>query len=138
MKHLGIDYGAKNIGLAVSDDSGAIAFPKIVLKNDSKLMDNLGRIIKDEKIEVIVIGESVNQSGLENTLHKAAKNFAGELDQNFLLPIFFEKEHFSSFEAHARQGKERFTDRKSKIEKTQSLDAKAAAVILQRYLDKNK
>lgn len=137
MKYLGIDYGSKNIGLAVSDDEGRIAFPKIVLKKDRDLIQSLQRLVSEEGIGFVVIGESINQSGKENSIHESAKNFAENLKSSLSLPVEFEREHFSSFEAHARQGKERFSDRKTKIEKTDNIDARAAAIILQRYLDKN-
>ncbi len=137
MKYLGIDYGSKNIGLAISDDAGRIAFPKVVLKNDTKALITLQKLIKDEGVESIVVGASLNQSGEENSIHESAKTFAQRIKESLSLPVEFEREHFSSFEAHTRQGKERFSDRKTKIEKTINIDARAAAIILQRYLDKN-
>lgn len=137
MKYLGIDYGSKNIGLAVSDEGGKIAFPKIVIKNDGNTLANLQKLIKDEGVESIVIGESINQSGKDNVINESMKNFVQKLKDSSSLPVEFEREHFSSFEAHARQGKERFSDRKTKIEKTKDIDARAASIILQRYLDKN-
>lgn len=138
MKFLGIDFGTKRLGVAISDENATFAFPKTVLQNDEKLISNLGAIIQNEKIESIVIGESLNEQGLANKVNQDIKNFIEVLDREFSLPIEKEKEFFSSFEAHGRLGKESMNDRKTKIEKGSDLDSKAAAIILQRYLDKRK
>ncbi|MBP9802774.1 MAG: Holliday junction resolvase RuvX [Candidatus Pacebacteria bacterium] len=136
MKYLGIDFGTKRVGIAISDENGTFAFPKTILKNDKQLILNLGTIIQNEKIESIVIGESLNEQGLANKVNQDIKNFIEILNKEFNLPIEKEKEFFSSFEAHGRLGKESMSDRKTKIEKGNDLDSKAAAIILQRYLDK--
>lgn len=136
MKYLGIDFGTKRVGIAISDENGTFAFPKTILKNDKQLILNLGAIIQNEKIESIVIGESLNEQGLANKVNQDIKNFIEILNKEFNLPIEKEKEFFSSFEAHGRLGKESMNDRKTKIEKGNDLDSKAAAIILQRYLDK--
>lgn len=136
MKYLGIDFGTKRVGIAISDENGTFAFPKTILKNDKQLILNLGAIIQNEKIESIVIGESLNEQGLANKVNQDIKNFIEILNKEFNLPIEKEKEFFSSFEAHGRLGKESMSDRKTKIEKGNDLDSKAAAIILQRYLDK--
>ena len=136
MKYLGIDFGTKRVGLAISDENATFAFPKETLKNDENLISNLKNIIESEKIEAIVIGESLDVEGLENKVNQDIKNFIEILNKEFNLPIEKEKEFFSSFEAHGRLGKESMNDRKTKIEKGNDLDSKAAAIILQRYLDK--
>lgn len=138
MKFLGIDFGTKRIGIAISDENATFAFPKTVLKNDKNLVSNLSELIQNEKIESIVIGESLDEQGLANKVNQDIKNFIEVLEREFNLPIEKEKEFFSSFEAHGRLGKESLNDRKTKIEKGSDLDSKAAAIILQRYLDKRK
>lgn len=136
MKYLGIDFGTKRVGLAISDENATFAFPKETLKNDENLISNIKNIIESEKIEAIVIGESLDVEGLENKVNQSILNFIENLKQEFNLPVNKEKEFFSSFEAHGRLGKESMNDRKTKIEKGNDLDSKAAAIILQRYLDK--
>lgn len=135
MKYLGIDFGTKNIGVAISDDLGQIAFPKVVLKNDTSFLEKLKEIILAENIDAIVIGESVDGAGVSNSVQVEVKKIIAILKQEGYV-VHSEKEFWSSFEAHAREGKERFTARKQKIEKTKGVDAKAAAVILQRFLDR--
>jgi putative Holliday junction resolvase len=138
MKYLGIDYGTKRIGLALSDESATLAFPHSVLPNAMGVTAAIEDLIRSEKIEGIVMGESVNTDGSENPVQVQAKNFASALERRFEVPVYFEKEFFTSVEAHGRQGKESLHARKQKFEKPDELDARAAALILQRYLDKQK
>lgn len=138
MKYLGIDYGTKRIGLAISDNEGFLARPLSVIKNSEHIIQDIKKIIEDERIEVIVVGKSLNQDGDENKLEQEIQEFIGTLTMATFLPIERVNESFSSFEAHTRQGKESRIARQSKKEKTPDLDAKAAAVILQRFLDSNK
>lgn len=137
MKYLGIDYGTKRIGIAVSDEAGQIAFPKFVWSNDKQILTNVKNLVEAENVGAIVLGDSVDASGGENALNVQVKNFSEKLKTETNLPIFFEKEFWSSYEAHGRQGKESKNARMQSVAKTEGLDAKAAAVILQRYLDRN-
>ena len=125
MRYLGIDYGSKKIGLAISDEGGIFAFPFSILKNISKEdpVEKVFEIIKEKNIESIVIGESLNLKGEENKILKDAKSFAEKLVEKSSLPISFEKEWLSTIEAR------RFQDR-------HDADDSAAAIILQRFLDK--
>jgi RNase H-fold protein (predicted Holliday junction resolvase) len=67
---------------------------------------------------------------------KQIKGFAEALERRFEVPVRFEKEFMTSFEAHGRQGKEVNNARQTKFAAPDNLDARAAALILQRYLDK--
>ena len=60
MKYLGIDFGEKRVGIAVSDDTGKMAFPYSVILNNEKFLEEVAEIIKKEKIGEIVMGESKN------------------------------------------------------------------------------
>ena len=62
-KYLGIDYGLKRVGIAVSDESLTISFQRDYLPNDSKLIKTLIELEKDEGIGKIVIGMQVTISG---------------------------------------------------------------------------
>ena len=141
MKFLGIDYGTKRIGLAISDDGGQIAFPKEVLLNDINIFKNIGEILKKEKIDEIVIGESVDFSGKLNALSVRIEEFIKELKERFYLPINKQKEFLTSVEARKSVNtKEILTQKQShsrlKDKKRGHIDASAAALILQRYLEK--
>ena len=138
MKYLGIDYGTKRIGVAVSDDNGSIAFPYAVVKTGTDALDKIIAIITSEKITTVVVGLSTNAAGIENTVQKDISIFADALRQKIPVEILFQKEFMTSSEAHGRQGKERFNARPSFFSKPKDLDASAAALILQRFLDRNK
>ena len=60
MKYLCIDYGTKRVGIATSDDGGTMAFPLRVLLNSRSLVANVAKICRDEHINTIVMGESLN------------------------------------------------------------------------------
>ena len=133
MKYLGIDFGTKRVGIALSDSSGSIARPVSVLKNTPKLLDEVQAIISKEGVESIVIG---NSDG--NKVQNDITEFIGQLSITTFLPVEQMSEAFSSMEAHGRKGKESTSARQTKAPgKPGDLDAKAAAVILQRHLDKN-
>ena len=71
MKHLGMDLGTKTLGLAISDKLGMISSPFKLIKYDNidYLINELLKIIKEEKIEVLVLGLPKN---MDNTLGYAA------------------------------------------------------------------
>jgi len=121
MKYLGIDYGLRNIGIAVSDEGGSLAFPKIVLDNDKNLFKSIMKIIEEEKIETIVVGESLNFVGESNPIMKQIVPFKNKLEKEIGLPIFFEKELFTSAEAERVQGQSLRTVRRRTKNKKRSL-----------------
>ena len=138
MKYLGIDYGTKRVGLALSDESATLAFPYSVISNSAGLVTMIENIITKEKIGTIVIGESVAADGADNPVQKKIEDFATTLEKKSKTPVYFEKEFFTSAEAHGRKGKEVNDARQTKFAAPAHIDARAAALILQRYLDKEK
>ncbi|QQG37991.1 MAG: pre-16S rRNA-processing nuclease YqgF [Candidatus Kaiserbacteria bacterium] len=123
MKCMGVDYGTKNIGVAISDDRGAIAFPRAVITNDEKIVRSLLTLATDEGVQLIVVGDTRTGGGAENTITKAAEEFVADLSRGGI-PVELVPESWSSQEAA------RFAPPGSPHN-----DAAAAAVILQRYLD---
>ena len=139
MKYLGIDYGSKNVGVAVSDEEGRLAFPKIVLDNDKNLFGSIMEIVDEEKIEAIVLGESVDFAGEPNPIMKQIVPFKERLEKESDLSVYFQKELFTSAEADKIQGQPlrniRKGERKEKSVGLEKNDASAAALILRSYLD---
>jgi putative Holliday junction resolvase len=124
MKTLGIDFGTKKMGLAISDEDGRIAFPRSVLKNVIGILPAIKELIQKEKIETIVLGESLDYSGKPNLIMEKIHVFKELLEKETGLPIIFESEFLSSKQAR-------------NIHDSGELnDASAAAIILQSYLDK--
>ena len=140
-RFLGIDYGTKRIGVAISDERGTLAFPKEIVLNDADTFKKFEKIIKQEKITEIVIGESVDFSGKLNALSARIDVFILELQEKFDLPIHKQKEFLTSVLARSsKDGKKDYnpsqTHSRVKQIKSGRIDASAAALILQRYLDK--
>lgn len=141
MRFLGIDYGTKRIGLALSDENATLAFPKEIISNDSDTFRKIGDIIKKENITDIVVGESVDFKGHLNALSARIEIFILDLEQKFNLPVFKQKEFLTSVEARkGGQSKKTLSPSQahSKFKQIKSgrIDASAAALILQRYLDR--
>lgn len=124
MKYLGIDYGKKKVGIAISDDSGRLAFPKDIFLNEGKkVIDRLAEIIEREKIKNVVIGHSTDFGGADNPIMKEVAKFANSLKEKTGVEIHSELEYMSSQEA-------------SRIIANKNDDARAAAIVLQSFLDK--
>jgi len=123
MKYLGIDYGSKRIGLAISDDAGSIAFPLEVVETTSA-RSRIKEIVQEKRIGAIVVGDTRSTGGGENPVTKEAEAFVENLAQEVGVPISRAFEGWSSIEAsrYAPEGKGHD-------------DTAAAAIILQRFLD---
>ena len=126
MKYLGIDYGEKNVGIAISDIEGKVAFPKIVLENNADLKEKILDICKEFEIEAIIIGESKDYKGEDNKINPKIIAFKKKLIGVLKLPVILEPEFMSSMQVEKTFGK------------TDMLDASAASIILQTFLDKEK
>ncbi len=122
---LGIDYGSKRIGLALSDENGQFAMPLSVIENDDMLIDKIRKIALDNEIGVIVMGESRNYDGKPNSILLDSITLKEDLEAEGYI-VHFEPEFMTSVQAERFQGK------------TEMLDASAAALILQSYLDRDK
>lgn len=141
-RSLGIDYGTKRIGLAISDENHILATPFEIVSNDSNTFNRIEEIVNKENIGEFVVGESVDFSGALNALSARIEVFILELKEKFELPIHKQKEFLTSVEARrSKNGKADLSPSQahSKVKQIKSgrADAKAAALILQRYLDKN-
>ncbi len=123
MKYLGIDYGEKRVGIAISDEEGKLAFPFSVSENSEKLISQIVNICTENNISEIIVGESKDFMQNENTIMEEIKKFAEDLGKEIKLPIRLHPEFMTSVEAERIQGK------------NEMLDASAAALILRHYLD---
>lgn len=121
---LGVDFGVKRVGLAVSDEGGTLAFPLVVLKNTKRLVGEVQEICEEEKIHAIILGESLDYSGKENPVQEKIKVFKKELEEATKLPVHFEPEFWTSEQARKMGGSGNHND------------ASAAAIILQSWIDK--
>jgi putative Holliday junction resolvase len=126
MKYLGIDYGTKKVGFAQSDDDGRMAYPLMISQNNATLMKDTLELIREMKFGTVVIGESVDAHGKPNPLAKEARKFGAQIENAIDVQVVFEKEWYSTVEARKQPGQEG----------NHEVDDQAAAIVLQRYLDK--
>lgn len=126
MKYLGIDYGSKKVGFAQSDDDGRLAFPLMISPNDKALLKDTIELVREMKINIVVVGESVDGKGKPNDIAKEARKFALQIEDAIDVKVVFEKEWYSTVEARKQPGNEG----------NHEVDDQAAAIVLQRYLDK--
>ena len=134
MRYLGIDYGTKRIGIAISDEEGRIAFPLTTITADREALSAVDALIKKHAVQKIVLGESRNFKQEQNPLMEDVEQFKKDLAELSGLPVVYEPEFLTSAMAlRQAQGK-----RGETIEETKSIDASAAALILQSFLDKMK
>lgn len=131
---LGIDYGSKRMGLAVSDLSNTIATSYKILyrKNLETDISELSSIIKEKEIGSFVMGLPLQMNGSEGEIAQEVRKFADVLSQSFNMPILLWDERLSSSAVESFLIKEVDLSRKKRAK---VLDASAAAYILQGVLD---
>ncbi len=136
MKYLGIDYGSKRIGVAVSDESATIAFPLGTIKAGKGALQEILSIARENEVKIAVIGESRNFAQEKNPIMKEVEEFAEKL-QAENIAVVFEPEFMTSAQAIRLEGKNsKPIQRASTKTLAAQLDASAAALILQSYLDR--
>lgn len=123
---LGVDFGTKRIGLALCDEDRRMALPLQVVKNDKQAIASISKIVKENNIKLVVIGESKDFKMNDNSIMEAVRAFETLLVSETDVLVDYEPEFLTSHQAHHVQGK------------TKMLDASAATIILQSYLDRDK
>jgi putative Holliday junction resolvase len=143
MRALGIDYGKKRVGIALSDSEGNIAFSNCVIENNvdfKTLSKKIFDICKENSVDTVVVGDSRNYKGEDNAIMNEVRKFVAEFKQVSGLEVVFEPEIMSSQEASTIHdmvsGNTAGTNRT--IVKQNDIDATAAAIILQSYLNRVK
>lgn len=136
MKYLGIDFGTKRIGLAVSDVDAHMAFPRQVIEARNAFQTILD-FITAEGIGAVVVGHSRAQDGTDNPIEVQIKKFCTDLEAHTGLAVFRQDESFSSAEAVRHHFAVKPVANPRRDGKTiPAHDDSAAAIILQRYLDR--
>lgn len=133
MKIMGIDYGDARTGVSISDPTGFLAgSPQVIPSwNTEKLLEELTALCKRERIEEIVLGLPKNMNASEGERAEKCKAIGAELEQRTGLPVILWDERRTTVEAHAIL---HATGKKQKKHK-KNVDAVAASLILQGYLD---
>lgn len=128
-RFLGIDFGEKRVGIAISDETFSISTPKQIILNNTDLINNILKILSENKINHIVIGYSLKMDGQKNVVTEKIEEFANHLKKNTEnISIFYGEERLTSFEARSYA-------RPNKGKKRKFYDDIAASIILQEFLD---
>lgn len=122
MRYLGIDYGDKRIGIALSDEQGILAFPYATVENNKKAIDEIKKICSEQGVDTVVVGLPLSFGMKETEQTGKVKIFAQKLKKVINLPVEFENELLTSKIA----GKE----------SADKIDESSAALILQSWMDK--
>lgn len=133
---IGIDYGRKRIGVAVSDPLRIFASPLDTVPS-AKIIEYLQNYSQNESIELFVVGYPLNMNGRPSEAARDIDAFLPLLKKKFpSVPVVLEDERFTSVLAHRAMidGGMKKSDRMDKS----SVDKLSAAIILQTYLDKTK
>jgi putative Holliday junction resolvase len=132
-RFLGVDFGTRRIGLAVSDPSGAIAFPAGTLERRGlrRDLESLCALVKEREVARIVVGLPLHMDGRRGPEAEAAEKFATQLGEATGLPVDLFDERWTTREAErvlaetGRRGRKR----------RQVVDSVAASILLRAYLE---
>jgi len=135
LKLLALDLGERRIGLAVTDAAGSFVFPAGYISR-SKLKDDVNRVLeiaKERQVQVILVGMPYTLAGGTGTQARRAQGFIRYLRRGADMPIHEVDERYTSVEA---EGLLREVGQQPSRDKA-TVDETAAALILQRYLDRH-
>jgi len=131
MRYLAIDYGDKRTGLAICDPAETIASPLTVIEGQKDLLRKIADIVKTESVDAIVLGLPINMDNSQGFRANLVLEFAEQLKTQLKIPIHFQDERLTTFQADDKLTPADFTRKKKK----KRLDAVAAAEILQDFLE---
>lgn len=132
-RYLGIDYGTRRIGVAVSDETGMIAFPLCVLENKGERMiaKEICRIVKEKLVSAIVVGMPLNLNGSKGLAAADVEGFVKIIKEYVNLPVELWDERLSTKLAERAM----IDGGLRRARRRQSIDKATAQIILQSYLD---
>ena len=130
---LGVDYGDSRIGLALSDPLKMIASPFQTIRNEGseKRLQSIQTLTEEQEVESIVVGLPIGMKGQETAQTKKVREFTDSLSV-LNLPIYLEDERLSSVSAEKSMIIQKIKTGHNKG----MIDQRAAAILLQQFLDK--
>lgn len=134
MRFVGLDYGKKRIGVAVSDSKGVIALPVrtfLMTKDRRGDIRRLADLIREYEPEKVIVGMPVGLSGDYGPSSDSVRKFIKELVLEIDIEVVLQDERFSTMEASRRLREANMPEKAQRS----VIDASAAAVILQAWLD---
>ena len=137
MRILGLDYGSKTVGVAVTDALGLTAQPLETIKRREenilrKTFRRIEELVKEYEVTEIVVGLPLNMNGTESERSLAARQFGALLSRRTGLPVYFEDERLTTAEAEEilLSGGIRKDEMKTYVDKI------AASLILRSYMER--
>lgn len=137
MRSLGIDFGEKRIGLAISDPAGRFALPLATLerRNDRSALRQIAEIAREQGVGKLVLGEPVGLDGQRGANAERVRRFGERLAELTGLPLELVNEALTTVEAHERLREAGIDVRRGRKEPGR-IDALAAQILLQEVLDR--
>lgn len=133
---LAIDYGAKRVGLALSDELLFTAQPLLVLQrtNRRELFKRLRSLCSEYRVARILVGHPLHMNGDSGPMAEAASRFAAQLRKELGLEVELSDERLTTWEARQT----RKDSQARSLRKNSHLDHVAAAILLREYLDRRR
>lgn len=135
-RHLGLDYGSKRIGIALSDPLNIIASSFGVIPNSERSVEQIMNYVSEFEVSVIVVGMPLNLKGQKGQKAREVEEFISRLRAQTSAEIVEWDERFTSTRVH--QTLRQLGVKKKKRQSKEAIDEMAAALILQSYLDSSK
>jgi putative holliday junction resolvase len=127
---LAIDYGRRQMGLAISDELGVTARPLLTVERTNRKSDlrRLREVVRENGVGRVLVGHPVHLSGKSSKMSEEAAHFAARLHEELGVPVDLRDERLSSWEAEQ-------TARELNLGKNADTDSLAAAILLREYLN---
>ena len=134
MRCLGIDYGAKRVGLSYGDEIGvATPLPALNHPDPEQRWKTLVALVRERRITDLVIGYPINMDETVGPKAKEVEVFAGKLRAELTLPVHLVDERLTSYEAESTIPK----SKRREVRSSGLIDSRSATLILQDYLNQH-
>ncbi len=133
MRYLALDVGNKRVGVAVGSTEGGIASPLAVIVRRTAEQDaaELGALVREYEVDELIVGLPQNTDGSRGEQVTLTQNYADRIQPLLGLPLQYHDERYSTAAAMQMQRQRGMNEKQGR----KSVDAAAAAVILQDFLD---
>jgi len=137
MRLLSLDVGQRRIGVAIADPTGTIATPLMTIVRETREQDfaAIAEVVTKHEVGQVVVGLPLSLDGSESGQARTTKRVADVLQRRLSVPVVLWDERFTTVEAEAILLRTRSAGARRKARDRGEVDAIAAAVILQSYLD---
>jgi putative Holliday junction resolvase len=134
-RFIALDPGTKRIGVAVCDQTQSVCRPLLTIQHTSwkKDLENVKELLAEYDAKALIVGLPYNFDGSESEMTAFARDMAAKLSLSADVPVFLQDERATSFEARGRIWAQGKTNKE-----TRHVDAEAAAVILEDFLDRRR